>query len=59
MPWGGFPVTNAFLAAMAALLLSFLILPGILIGVNVVGMVKGVVEEEWLTLVVRACPGDV
>ena len=44
---------------MAALLLSFLILPGILIGVNVVGMVKGVVEEEWLTLVVRACPGDV
>jgi hypothetical protein len=42
---------------MAALLLSFLILPGILIGVNVVGMVKGVVEEEWLTLVVGACHG--
>ena len=57
MPCGGFPLTNAFLAAIAALLLSFLILPGILIGVNVVGMVKGVVEEEWLTLVARACLG--
>jgi hypothetical protein len=54
MPGGGFLLTNAFLAAMAALLLSFLILPGILIGVNVVGMAKDVfVDEEWLTLVAR------
>ena len=45
----GLPLAKAFLAAMAALLLSFLILPGILMGVSVVGMAKDlVVNDAWL-----------